>query len=198
MSDYGNWQKYRNPNPIQRLLIARFLRRLGGMFRALDPATVLDVGCGEGFVVAAWQPTGGQIYFVGVDLDGDALHRAQDVAPMLHLCQADAAALPFSDNASELGICTEVLEHVVDPARVLKEVLRVCRRGALLSVPHEPWFRLATLLRGKHLRRWGNDPEHVNHWSRRGWQRFLRHHSHIVSLTSCFPWLLAQVERPAD
>ena len=199
MSDYGNLQKYQNPNPIQQALIARFLHRLGAEFRPLDPATALDVGCGEGFVAAALQSAGTRTRFTGVDLSSDALREAQGNTPALQLCQADASALPFADDAFELGVCTEVLEHLLDPARALGELLRVCRRGALLSVPHEPWFRLANLVRGKHLRRWGNDPEHVNNWSARGLRRFLARHGHVTLLTtSCFPWLLARVVRASS
>jgi SAM-dependent methyltransferase len=195
VTDYGNWQKYQNPNPIQRALLARFLRRLAGVFGPLRPATVLDVGCGEGFVAAALQAqaTGAPTRFVGLDRDVDALQRAGDVAPALLRCQADAGALPFADDAFELGVCTEVLEHLSDPTRALVELLRVCRTGALLSVPHEPGFRLANFVRGKHVRRWGNDPEHVNHWSAQGFRRFLEPHGRVISLASSFPWLLAYV-----
>ncbi len=194
--DYGNLQKYRNPNPIQRALIARFLRGLAMRFRPLQPGTVLDVGCGEGFVTAALQPISRQTRFIGVDLNGDALRRAREVAPTLQLCQADASALPFADETCELGLCTEVLEHVAAPDRVLRESLRVCRNGVLVSVPHEPWFRLANFLRGKHWRRMGNDPEHVNNWTAWGFRRFLTRQGQVVFLTTwLFPWLLARLAR---
>ena len=195
MTDYGNWQKYQNPNPVQRALLGRFLRRLAALFRPLNPTTVLDVGCGEGFVAAALQAqvVGAPPRFVGLDRDVDALRRAATMAPTLLRCQADADALPFADDAFELGVCTEVLEHLSDPTRALVELRRVCPSGALLSVPHEPGFRLANLMRGKHVRRWGNDPEHVNHWSAQGFRRFLEPHGRVVSLVSSFPWLLAYV-----
>jgi SAM-dependent methyltransferase len=50
---------------------------------------------------------------------------------------ADASRLPVPDEAATRVICTEVLEHVDDPAAVMAELVRIGRPGALymLSVP---------------------------------------------------------------
>lgn len=47
----GNWQKYRNPNPLQRVLIRRFLRTVGCLVEATGSQTLADIGCAEGFVI---------------------------------------------------------------------------------------------------------------------------------------------------
>ena len=51
---------------------------------------------------------------------------------------ADAHFLPFKDQSFSQIICTEVLEHVNSPIKVLKEIKRVMRKGglALITVPN--------------------------------------------------------------
>jgi uncharacterized protein YbaR (Trm112 family) len=52
------------------------------------------------------------------------------------LVQADAQALPFADQAFDYIICAQVLEHVDDPEQMLKELMRVGRRG-YIETPSE-------------------------------------------------------------
>jgi 2-polyprenyl-3-methyl-5-hydroxy-6-metoxy-1,4-benzoquinol methylase len=76
----------------------------------------------------------------------------------------------------------EVLEHIPQPERALQEMMRVTRKYVLISVPNEPVFRIQRLLSGKGLRMWGDHPEHVNHWSFWGIQRFLAANGlHIIT-----------------
>lgn len=46
----------------------------------------------------------------------------------------DIKVLPFKDNAVDLVLCTEVLEHVPEPPTVLREARRVLKRGQYLIV----------------------------------------------------------------
>ena len=48
---------------------------------------------------------------------------------------ADAHYLPFKDNAFEHCTCFHVLEHVDNPYKVLKELIRVCKH-IKIRVPH--------------------------------------------------------------
>jgi hypothetical protein len=57
-------------------------------------------------------------------------------------------------------------------------------------VPHEPLFRLANLARGKHVARWGNDPEHVQHWNMRSFCRLVSPYFRPLAMYSPFPWLV--------
>ncbi len=45
---------------------------------------------------------------------------------------ADAHAMPFADGEFEIVLCTEVLEHLHDPARAISEMHRVLAPGGLL------------------------------------------------------------------
>ena len=50
------------------------------------------------------------------------------------LFDADAAAMPFADGVFDYVVCSHVLEHVVDPAAVAGEIVRVGRAG-YIEVP---------------------------------------------------------------
>ena len=189
---YGNWQKYTNPNPIQRFLMRRFLEQ-AALVTSLDVYSVLDAGCAEGFVTRfllekqALSPKG---FLIGIDLDREAIQRGADISPQVKKLLADITALPFADASFDLVITTEVLEHISNPAKGLREIKRVSRRYCLLSVPHEPWFRAMNFLRGKHLRRWGNDPEHLQNWSLSAFRRFVAGECRVLAMRSVLPWIL--------
>jgi SAM-dependent methyltransferase len=84
---------------------------------------LLDVGCG-------WKPYRGLFKrvrrYVGVDLptSGYGL-KAVD-------CVADAQQLPFLNGAFDACLCSELLEHVPEPARVVAELCRVLKPGGVL------------------------------------------------------------------
>ena len=84
----------------------------------------------------------------------------------------------------------EVLEHIPDPEQMLPILKQLARGHVLLSVPREPFFCALNFMRGKNLRRLGNDPEHVNHWGRRGFFRFIEPHFEILAAPAVFPWTM--------
>ena len=73
--------------------------------------------------------------------------------------------LPLIDHSADVVTCLEVLEHLVAPERAVGELARICRGRCVVSVPWEPFFRLGNLCRGRDVGRWGNNPEHVQHFS---------------------------------
>jgi SAM-dependent methyltransferase len=193
--NHGNWQKYQNKNPLQQRLIGRFLAQVKAIVAPLPIHTVLDVGCAEGFVLNALRQTRPDLSVAGLDFDDAALGRGRRMFPDMPLAQADILRVPCPTSAFDLVLCTEVLEHLPDPAAGLRELGRVSRQYCLLSVPHEPFFRLSSLLRGKNISRLGNDPEHLQNWTQAGFLRFLAPHVTVITIRRSFPWLvvLAQV-----
>jgi ubiquinone/menaquinone biosynthesis C-methylase UbiE len=87
---------------------------------------VLDVGCGVGHDLALLGSAG--IEAVGVDpsavLLAVARERCGESYPLL---RANGEALPFLDESIAGARIERVLQHVVDPAAVLDEVVRCLR-----------------------------------------------------------------------
>lgn len=112
---------------LQLLTIFRFLRCPLGACRG----RVLDVGAGE----SPWKDLlPASVNYVGVDADSSGefgMRRKSDVI------YYDGEKLPVDDDSFDHVLCTEVLEHVSDPAVFLTELKRVLRRGGtlILTVP---------------------------------------------------------------
>ena len=193
----GNtYDKYGSENPVVRRLMARFRRDLDALWARAAPASVLDVGCGEGVLTHEWARSLGDGRVVGIDLEDPAL-RAQWAlrgAPNLEYRVMRAEGLPFGDGEFALAAAIEVLEHVPDPEATLREMARVARGGHLLvSVPREPLWRALNLARGAYVRELGNTPGHLHHWSRRGFAALLARHGHVVEARSPLPWTMLLV-----
>jgi SAM-dependent methyltransferase len=183
-----NAAKYEQTSRVERRLLARFRARLLAEVEALAPARVLDAGCGEGHVTAWLAEALPCSEITGVEGRADALAACRRRNPMVRAVRADLSALPFPDGAFELVLCTEVLEHVREPGRPLRELSRVCAGHLLLTVPHEPFFRAGNLVRGRYVARLGSTPGHVSAWGRRGFLRALATETEPVRWISLFPW----------
>lgn len=87
-------------------------------------ALVLDLGCGTGLITKALQSIGER--FVATDINRWALTRCREHASV-GVVQADVDYLPLRDESVDLVVATEVLEHLEDPCKALKEIFRVLR-----------------------------------------------------------------------
>jgi SAM-dependent methyltransferase len=184
--------KYRTRNPVQRLLIRRFVERFHALFVAANPVeTVLEIGVGEGFLSGLLSERFPEKRFTGVDLDAEKLAALHQLFGRIETHQADICQLDGLPGRYDLVICAEILEHLAEPDRALAQIRRLGPRRVIVTVPHEPWFQLSNLLRGKNLDRLGNDPEHVQHWGRRGLRALLEPQFEILHAGSSYPWLLA-------
>jgi 2-polyprenyl-3-methyl-5-hydroxy-6-metoxy-1,4-benzoquinol methylase len=192
----GNtYDKYGSRNPVVRRLMARFEVALDELLAQAAPDSLLDVGCGEGVLVHRWAQRPGVGRAVGIDLEEESIQAgwAQRQAPNLEYRVMEAAELPFADGEFDLASAIEVLEHLPEPERTLREMARCARRHLLVSVPHEPLWRMLNMARGAYLPALGNTPGHLNHWSRRSFVELLSRHGEVVEVRSPFPWTMLLV-----
>jgi SAM-dependent methyltransferase len=180
--------KYSSQNVVVKRLIAHMLRRLRDTTGSTS-GTWVDVGIGEGLALDAMQARAGLL--VGVEYRQDKLALALQRLPSASGIRADAGMLPFTDRSIDVVTCLEVLEHLEAPERAVSELARICRGRCIVSVPWEPFFRLGNLCRGKDVRRWGNNPEHVQQFRPSALRTLLGRHFQETRLYTSFPWIVA-------
>jgi len=88
-----------------------------------------------------------------------------------------------------------VLEHLDRPSEALKELARVTRRWAIISVPNEPLWRVMNFARGTYLKEWGNTPGHINHWTPWGFRKFVRQSFIVHAGRQPIPWTMLLLEK---
>lgn len=195
MKQTDNYHKYTAKNPIQQHLINRFLNQVVRQARIIRPKTVLEAGCGEGFILDRLYKANIGKRLLGIDSSDVAVALAKKERSHLDIRKGDVYRLPFKDNSFDLIMCCEVLEHLEKPEKALAELKRVCAKYVILSVPNEPWFRLANLLRGKNISRLGNDREHINHWSGEGFEKLVNTEFDVFTRKQVFPWTILVAEK---
>jgi len=184
--------KYRRRSPLRRALIRRFVRRLHELVIDAGPvSSVLEIGIGEGFLSGYLSEKLPTVRFVGVDSSEAALARLRRLFPQIETRVRDACNLSGLEGPFDLVLCAEVLEHLDEPARALDAIAALQPRRALLTVPHEPFFRLSNLASGANVARWGNDPEHIQQFGPRSFRRLLSGRFDVLALETSYPWLLA-------
>jgi len=112
------------------------VRRVVGLLSPRESDRILEIGCGTGNVLREMKV--GRV--VGVDISVGVLRRAREkLGDRGRLISGDAEALPFPDQSFDKILCTEVLEHVLNPGAVISEIGRLMKSGgiAVVSVPNE-------------------------------------------------------------
>jgi SAM-dependent methyltransferase len=88
--------------------------------------SVLDVGCGDGFIAETLMHARPSLRIEGIDV----LVRPATHVPVKLF---DGTCIPFSDSSFDAVMFVDVLHHTADPARLLSEARRVARQCIVLK-----------------------------------------------------------------
>ncbi|UCH74981.1 MAG: class I SAM-dependent methyltransferase [Rhodospirillales bacterium] len=98
-------------------------------------SSVLDVGCGKGFMMHDMAALIPGITVKGVDISEFAIeHAIEDMRP--HVQVADARELPFDDDSFDVVISINTVHNLArdECGRALREIMRVSRGRAFVTV----------------------------------------------------------------
>lgn len=170
----------RSPLPIRLIERRRLaiIRRFVGDARGLDLA---EVGSGGGHVLRMFR--GARI--TAIDVSGAYLDVARrNLAGYdARFVKGEVDKLDLPAASFDRIVCTEVLEHTVDPAAVLGAIARLLRPDgvAAITVPNDPLIlRLKGVVRrtpvgwalGDRVK-WGGDEYHLHQWTPAAFERVL-------------------------
>jgi SAM-dependent methyltransferase len=120
-----------------------------------DTDSLLEVGCGTGFVLSGIAGKFPGINLVGSEYFAEGLPFARGRVPHATLIQADAREIPYVE---EFGVvCAfDVLEHIEDDILALTSLYQALRSGGgiLLTVPQHQWLWSETDEHACHCRRY--------------------------------------------
>ncbi len=102
---------------------------------------LLDGGCGPGTITLDLAKIVAPGEVVGIDIEPSQIELARTMAAErgvsnVHFEVADLYSLPFPDESFDAVFLHGVLEHLSDPVRGLREVLRVLKQGGVLGARH--------------------------------------------------------------
>jgi 2-polyprenyl-3-methyl-5-hydroxy-6-metoxy-1,4-benzoquinol methylase len=173
--------------------VAGFLERLERLVERSGAREAHEIGCGEGELAIRLARRGLRVRGsdVSAPVIDEARRRADAAMVEVDFRAAAVEALDPAQDAAELIVCCEVMEHLDDPEAALEIVARLARPWAIVSVPREPIWRILNLARLKYVGGLGNTPGHLHHWSRHAFGQFLGRRLEVVELDSPLPWAMA-------
>lgn len=197
------WQyclkEYQSQNPFIKYLVDRYFRDIRNILRMFDKKSrLLEVGCGAAESsrrIAAMLD--GQ-YFEVSEYDERYIRKLRESQVPFKVTQESVYALKRKDDEFDCVLLLEVLEHLDDVDLALKELFRVSRRYVVISVPHEPIWRIMNMLRLKYLKSLGNTPDHIHHWSTASLRKLIARFSKVKKIYTPLPWIIVLAEKKND
>ena len=117
---------------------ARYYWRLHPHFQSVKTflhGSVLDVGCGPGFLAASVFPN--LNWYTGIDISPMAIEIGRMLFPgaKFHVGDVENNPLPFSNDSFSTVVCTELLEHIHRHDIIVPELVRVAQEYIVITVP---------------------------------------------------------------
>ncbi len=129
----------------QAAMLAELLRSVQA------PATIVDVGCGDGFAIKVAADRNSGHRFAGLDWSAGSLAAARARGLTVLRAELDSPRLPLRDGSVDVIVMSEVIEHLVDTDSAVEAAHRALKPGGslLLSTPNlAAWYNRGLLAFG--------------------------------------------------
>ena len=140
------------PTPARQPFVRELLGRSDYAIigEIVEPKTrVLDLGCGEGELLE-WLAVNKRVDARGVEISSAKVQRAIARGVSVFQSDIDEGLADYPDQAFDYVILSQTLQETRQPRQVLREMLRVGRRGIVAFPNFGHWrMRLSMLLSGR-------------------------------------------------
>jgi len=121
---------------------------------------ILDVGCGPGTITADLAALVPQGHVVGLEyepgvLDQARVHAASRGLTNIEFAQGDVNALSYPDGTFDVVHAHQVLQHIGDPIRALREMRRVTKTGGIVAVRESDFSSMTCYPAMEGMEMWG-------------------------------------------
>ena len=125
-----NYDYKRSKNKKSRYILERKTNIIKKFLKIEKGQNILDVACGTGRFFYLY----GSRKIYGIDLSKDQLAEARkkDKKAILKICDAEKICYP--DNKFDVVITSQFIEHIPQYNQVIKEMVRVCKKGGVLII----------------------------------------------------------------
>lgn len=196
----GNYfNKYRNNGKLINSIVNGFFQEFDSILDGIEFNKVYEAGCGEGYIsnhVSDFSTKKKkEVCIKASDLSAKVINRAKLDYPNIQFSVNSIYELSEMDESYDLVLACEVLEHLEEPQKALRELFRISNRYVLISIPNEPIWRIANFMRGKYIGSLGNTPGHINHWKRKEIISIVSEYGNILEVMRPFPWTMILAEK---
>jgi len=190
--DY-NILEYESQNFISKYLYNNFYKNIKSVItRYVSPGNnLLEIGCGAAESSKRIYSFLNGCHFEASEFDNRYVSIIKQKKFPFLVTQESVYTLNRQNNEFDIIFLLEVLEHLEEPENAIKELFRVSNKYVVISVPNEPIWRIANMIRGKYLKNFGNTPGHINHFSSRTLKKLIAPFSADIKIYKPFPWLIA-------
>lgn len=159
--------RYRYTYYIWKCFIEKYIRRN----LTNRPLRILDVGCGPGNFLRCLKNWFHDTHTIGLDLSSDLLEYASKKNGATNLLQGYATELPFRGECFDVVSALQVIEHLSNPEKFLKEVHIILKKNGILILTTPNPKGVAARLMGD---RWGGiRDDHISLRSPADWRNTL-------------------------
>lgn len=167
-------------DPVSLRRAAFVLERLPGMLQTGAQASILEIGCGTGWLCEQLGAFGS---VTGIDLADAVIQRARVRMPQARFLAGDFATAPFAPASFDAVVTLETIAHVSDHAAFVARILEILRPGGVLLLTTQN--RFVQERRSNAMRQ---QPGQLRDWlTMRRLRALVRPHFEIVEATTLVP-----------
>lgn len=141
---------YYSQNPLEKWLWHQKKKVIKELLKYTKTKNIIDLGCGDGGLI---EITSEKSKYTGVDISPTQVKYAREQIKKLNrknakVYEADLMMLAIKDNTYDMALACDVVEHVLNPEKLLLEIKRIVKPHGtiIISIPNEYLWQLIRVI----------------------------------------------------